>query len=156
MVFSFARQDILSKLTTLRELRQEDRAGSYATFESMFAYEYSQAPLMVDTPGVSSNRWIHRALRFIARVVEEVKQENGENLRVRVLSRYNEILAPYHNWFVQAAVRVALQSFPLRENFLDSIDVDNDAEGMARLTQTIAVMDQVYDHVQGLYDQYSS
>ena len=148
----------MSKLTTLNTLRTLDRSRRhhYITFESMFAYEYSNAALLLERPGVSSNRWIHRALRFISRVVEEVKQENSADLTVRVRAHYEEILAPHHSWFVRMAARLALNSFPSREQFLSAIHVTNNAVGMAKLTQAVSVMDQIYDHVQGLYDQYSS
>lgn len=156
VVFSFAREDIMSKLATLNTLRTTDRnRHNYVTFESMFAFEFSQAAILVDRRGVNSNRWIHRALRFISRVVEEVKQEDSADLVTRVRAHYEDILAPQHSWIVRTAARLALNSFPSRDRFLSAINVPDNARGMAQLTQAVAVMDQIYEHVQGLYDQYS-
>ncbi|RUS72417.1 hypothetical protein EGW08_019822, partial [Elysia chlorotica] len=158
VVFSFAREDIMSKLSTLTTLRTVDRRRRhhYDTFESMFAYEYSHAALLQEQPGVSCNRWIHRALRFISRVVEEVKQESSADLQSRVRVHYDNILAPHHSWFVRSAARLALNSFPSRDQFLSAIHVADTPVGMGKLTQAVSVMDQVYNHVQGLYDRYST
>ncbi|GFO26243.1 ceramide-1-phosphate transfer protein [Plakobranchus ocellatus] len=158
VVFHFARNDILNHLSTLRNLRTQDRSrrqNNYHTFESMFAYEYSQFAQHLGQPGVSRNLNIHRALRFISLVIDEVKQEDDSDLAARVRTRYFQTLAPHHNWLVRMAATMALQSFPSRSRFLRGVNVRNDASGMTSLTSMNTMLDQIYNHIQGLYDQYA-
>ncbi|XP_059179412.1 glycolipid transfer protein domain-containing protein 2-like [Physella acuta] len=158
-IFSFAGDDIRSKLVILNRLRAADSHGKqskYESLQSMFEYEYSPAGATADTEGVSATRWLHRAMTFILEVINGLRDETSdESMSSKAKVAYDEVLAPHHEWYVKVGVHIALLSFPSRASLLEKMGVPDDQTGQQMLGDLYSVMEAVHQDIHKLYAAYA-
>ncbi|KAH9496491.1 hypothetical protein Btru_043178 [Bulinus truncatus] len=159
-IFKFAADDVKEKLdllTTLRNRSLISNQGDYSSLQSMFAFEYSPDGAKVKKEGVRENKYLLRALKFIAAIVRHIRDpDTSRSMSSRAKEAYDMSLARYHEWYVKGAVYLALLTFPSREHTMSMMDVPKDQDGAYQLDELADAVTAVYDEMMKLYGRYSA
>ncbi|KAL1285913.1 Ceramide-1-phosphate transfer protein [Trichinella pseudospiralis] len=97
---------------------------------------------------------LHRALLFVVRFIESVRQSTSDNIITLAKAAYDCTLANYHSWIIRRAVHLALYTLPTRRELLRHILGNDDANNAEQCLDALMLeCNTVYDAVEKLYGE---
>ncbi|KAK0061478.1 ceramide-1-phosphate transfer protein [Biomphalaria pfeifferi] len=159
-IFKFAADDVREKIDLLRSLRQNGdllKNDNYTSIQSMFEYEFSPLGNASKQEGVSENKYLLRALKFIGLLIKHFRDpDTSRGMSSKAKEAYDESLAQYHEWYIRAAVNLALLAFPSRESALALMDVPDTEVGARQMDDLYLAVTAVYNEMLKVYLKYSA
>ncbi|KAI8747692.1 ceramide-1-phosphate transfer protein [Biomphalaria glabrata] len=159
-IFKFAADDVREKIDLLRSLRQSGdllKNDNYTSIQSMFEYEFSPSGNASKQEGVRENKYLLRALKFIGLLIKHFRnKDTSRGMSSKAKEAYDESLAQYHEWYVRAAVNLALLAFPSRESALALMDVPDTEVGARQMDDLYLAVTAVYNEMLKVYLKYSA
>ncbi|KAL1242858.1 Ceramide-1-phosphate transfer protein [Trichinella spiralis] len=157
-IFSFVTSDICSKMKILCDCVHSENAVHYYSVKTMLDYEKGLG--MLEDPNSSANNGsrtllrLHRALLFVVRFIDSVRQSTSDNIIPLAKAAYDSTLANYHPWIIRRAVHLALYTLPTRRELLRHLLGNEDANNAEQYLDALMLeCNTVYDVVEKLYSE---
>ncbi|KRX72933.1 putative glycolipid transfer protein [Trichinella nativa] len=157
-IFSFVTSDICSKMKILCDCVHSENAVHYYSVKTMLDYEKGLG--MLEDPNSCANNGsrtllrLHRALLFVVRFIESVRQSTSDNIIPLAKAAYDCTLANYHSWIIRRAVHLALYTLPTRRELLRHLLGNEDANNAEQYLDALMLeCTTVYDAVEKLYSE---
>ncbi|KAL1285912.1 Ceramide-1-phosphate transfer protein [Trichinella pseudospiralis] len=157
-IFSFVTSDICSKMKILCDCVHSENAVHYYSVKTMLDYEKGVGMLEDANNCVNNGSRtllrLHRALLFVVRFIESVRQSTSDNIITLAKAAYDCTLANYHSWIIRRAVHLALYTLPTRRELLRHILGNDDANNAEQCLDALMLeCNTVYDAVEKLYGE---
>ena len=140
----------------MREYRKSEVAVDYETFQTMIQYEVANkiANNKKKASGSRTLLRLHRSLKFIYRLLRDVKVTEEHEKMSRITKRaYEDTLAMHHPWLIRKAVHAAVFTLPTRKKISEKLadqNADHD-DVLECIGKTADLMERIFDITEVIY-----
>ncbi|KRX90444.1 Ceramide-1-phosphate transfer protein [Trichinella pseudospiralis] len=156
--YLLAYEELNNKMKILCDCVHSENAVHYYSVKTMLDYEKGVGMLEDANNCVNNGSRtllrLHRALLFVVRFIESVRQSTSDNIITLAKAAYDCTLANYHSWIIRRAVHLALYTLPTRRELLRHILGNDDANNAEQCLDALMLeCNTVYDAVEKLYGE---
>ncbi|XP_003370860.1 glycolipid transfer protein domain-containing protein 1 [Trichinella spiralis] len=156
--YLLAYEELNNKMKILCDCVHSENPVHYYSVKTMLDYEKGLG--MLEDPNSSANNGsrtllrLHRALLFVVRFIDSVRQSTSDNIIPLAKAAYDSTLANYHPWIIRRAVHLALYTLPTRRELLRHLLGNEDANNAEQYLDALMLeCNTVYDVVEKLYSE---